>query len=60
MEKEGIPLHEVILKYDEELQKNAKQAAESPDVAGMTVPGPEEEMPPPQEQPPGLDPAALI
>ena len=58
MERRGTPLHEVILKYEKELQKQASAAQQVPDIGGMTAP-PQEEMPMP-EQLPGIPPTGLM
>lgn len=57
MEKKGTPLHEIILKYEDTLKKQAQEAQAAPDIGGMTAPPPETV---PQEALPGVPPAAMM
>ena len=61
MELRGTPLHEIILKYEKELQAQAQQVEQSPDITGMTAQAPPEEGGPPAAPPaPGIDPAMMV
>lgn len=57
MAEKGLPLHEVIEKYQEELAQQAI-AAQGTDQAALTAPMPEEM--PVEEELPGIPPAALV
>jgi hypothetical protein len=61
MEEKGTPLHEVIAKYEAELQAQAAQAqmgGQAP--GGMTVPPAPEEAAPAPAAPPGIPPSGML
>lgn len=59
MAEKGLTLHEAIIRYDEELAKQAQAAmSQEGDMGALTAPTPEE-MAPPEEELAGVPPAVL-